>query len=167
MKITGRHLVVTAALTRHVRERCSRLLKYGVSMERIEIVLSVNKLQHMAEAICSVGKRRFQAKTSTREMYMTIDQLVDRLESQIRKQKDKRTAHKGTGPKGSQPLVRREMDHPPMEVVRPKLSVLSREAAKEQLDVRPGSLVVFTSADSGKLQILQRGENGQIVLIDP
>jgi hypothetical protein len=60
-----------------------------------------------------------------------------------------------------------EVDEGRIEVVRPKISVLSREMAKERLDVRPGSLMFYTCLDSGKLQVLQRGENGQVVLIDP
>ncbi|BCA56758.1 putative Ribosomal protein S30Ae-family protein, sigma-54 modulation protein [Nitrospira sp. KM1] len=168
MKITGRHLAVTEALTERVRERCSRLLKYGISLDRMEVILSVNKLQHIAEAVCSVGRKRFQAKTSTLEMYVTIDQLVDRLETQIRKEKDKQTKHKGRkrqkSVRGAVPL---DGLQEPVHVMKPKIAVLSTEAARKRLDERPGALVVFTSVESGKLQILQRGDNGQVVLIDP
>jgi putative sigma-54 modulation protein len=168
MKITGRHLVVTPALRRHIREKFERLDRYGVQLDRIEITLGVNKLQHTAEALCSVGRKRFQAKTSTREMYMTIDQLADRLETQIRKHKDRRTAHKGkTSSAKRLSFVMPEPEEQAIEVVRPKVSVLSRAAATSRLDDLPGSIMVFTCADSGKLQILRRAESGKIVLIDP
>ncbi len=167
MKITGRHLTVTPALRRHVRERFERLEKYGVPTERIQIVLGVIKLQHVAEAVFGLGGKRFQAKVSTREMYVTIDQLVDRLEAQIRKHKDRRTEHKWREPHLPYRKVTAKMDEESIEVVRPKLSRLSRETAKERLDARPGSLMFYTCLNSGKLQVLQRGENGQVVLIDP
>jgi putative sigma-54 modulation protein len=167
MKITGRHLTVTPALRRHIRDRFERLDRYAVSLDRLEIILTVNKLQHVAEAVCTVGGKRFQAKTATREMYATIDQLVDRLDAQIRRYKERRTEHKSQkGGAGRGALMEPSRDEA-IEVIRPTRSVLSREAAKNQLDSKPGSLVVFTCADSGKLQILQRADNGRVVLIDP
>jgi putative sigma-54 modulation protein len=160
-------MVVTPALRQHVRERFDRLDKYGVHVDRAQIILGVNKLQHVAEAVCAAGGKRFQAKTSTREMYATIDQLVDRLEAQIRKHKERRTEHKGKKSRVPLAVPLGAPEDEDIEVVRPKLSVLSRETAKDRLQSRPGSLLVFTCLDSGKLQILQRGENGQVVLIDP
>jgi putative sigma-54 modulation protein len=166
MKITGRHLVVTPALRRHIREKFERLDRFGVSLDRIEIVLGIDKLQHAAEAVCPIGGKRFVAKTATREMYATIDQLVERLEVQIRKHKERRTEHKAGKTRAKQ-FVPRDQGDDGIQVVRPTLSVLSREAAKNRLDSRPGSFMLFTCADSGKLQILRRAENGQVVLIDP
>jgi len=168
MKITGRHLVITPALRRHIREKFERLDRYGVLLDRMQITLGVNKLQHTAEALCSVNRKRFQAKTSTREMYMTIDQLVDRLETQIRKNKERRTEHKGKkSSPGRSAFAPPDSGEQAIEVVRPKVSVLSRAAASSRLDELPGSIMVFTCADSGKLQILKRAESGKIVLIDP
>ena len=95
MKITGRHMDVTPALKRYIRARFERLERYDVSPDRLEIVLSVTKLQHTAEVVCSIRGKRFQAKTSTREMYATVDQLVDRLDGQIKKYKERRAEHKG------------------------------------------------------------------------
>src|SRR5574339_1038036 len=95
MKITGRHMDVTPALKRYIRTRFERIERYDVSLDRLEIVLSVTKLQHTAEVVCSIKGRRFQAKTSTREMYATVDQLADRLDGQIRKYKERRAEHKG------------------------------------------------------------------------
>ena len=168
MKITGRHMDVTPALKRHIRSRFQRLERYDVSLDRLEIVLSVSKLQHAAEAVCSISGKRFQAKTSTREMYATIDQLVDRLDAQIRKYKERKVEHKGrkktqvppSGPPSSQ-------DEGEVKFVRPKIAVMSRDEARGRLEGRPGAMVLFTCADSGKLQILQRSETGQVVLIDP
>lgn len=167
MKITGRHLVVTPALRRHIREKFDRLGRYGVMSDRIAITLEVNKLQHAAEAVCSMGGKRFQAKTSTREMYATIDQLVDRLEAQMRKHKERKVDHKTKKSAARRVVPPSSVPDEDVEIIRPTISVLSRETATRQLDVQPGSMMVFTCADSGKLQILRRAENGRIVLIDP
>ena len=167
MKITGRHMEVTPALKRYLRTRFERLERYDVSLDRLEVVLSVTKLQHTAEVVCSIRGKRFQAKTSTREMYATVDQLVDRLDRQIRKYKERRVEHKGRTKTAlaSPPAAGR--DHDEFKIVRPKLAVLSRSEARNRLDLDPGAMVLFTCADSGKLQILRRSETGHVVLIDP
>ena len=168
MKITGRHLVVTPALKRHVEEKFERFARYDVALNRVEIVLSVNKLQHTAEVVCAVAGRRLQAKISTREMYSTIDQVVDRLNAQIRKLKERQVEHKGRK-RTAAALSPPQPEHggEEVEVIRPVPSVLSLDEAKRRLNRQVGSLIVFTSSESGKLQILQRAESNRVVLIDP
>lgn len=167
MKITGRHMDITAALRRHIRARAERLQRYEVKIDRMEFVLSVNKLQHTAEAVCVIDGKRFQAKTSTGEMYATIDQVIDRLVAQVRKYKEKTKTYKG---KKRVPLYSpRPVSAPVNEmvkVVRPKIPILSRAEAKEKLDGDPGAVMIFTCAESGRLQILRRLEDDTVVLID-
>ena len=167
MKITGRHMEVTPALQRYIRSRFERLERYDVSLDRLEVVLSVTKLQHTAEVVCSIKGKRFQAKTSTREMYATIDQLSNRLDRQIKKFKERRVEHKGRKSVQVTAPIATPIGLEDIRIVRPKIAVLSRKEARNRLESDPGSMVLFTCADSGKLQILQRSENGHIVLIDP
>ena len=167
MKITGRHMDVTPALKRYIRTRFERLERYDVSLDRLEVVLSVTKLQHAAEVVCSIRGTRFQAKTSTGEMYATVDQLVDRLDGQIRKYKERRVAHKGRTKRVLAAPPAPASDHDDLKIVRPKIAVLSRNEARNRLEEDPGAMVLFTCADSGKLQILRRSESGHVVLIDP
>jgi putative sigma-54 modulation protein len=165
MKITGRHMDVTPALKRYIRARFDRLERYDVSPDRLEIVLSVTKLQHTAEVVCSIKGKRFQAKTSTREMYATVDQLIDRLDGQIRKYKERRVEHKGRQKRRLPASSTAERDEG--KVVRPKIAVLSRSEARNRLDPGRGAMVSLTCGDSGKLQILRRWESGHLVLMDP
>ncbi|HET9846919.1 MAG TPA: ribosome-associated translation inhibitor RaiA [Nitrospira sp.] len=167
MKITGRHMEVTSALKRYIRSRFERLERYDVSPDRLEIVLSVTKHQHTAEVVCSIRGKRFQAKTSTTEMYATVDQLVDRLDKQIRKYKERRIAHKGRQKTQLPASVGSAPDLNDLKIVRPKIAVLSRKEARDRLDADPGAMLLFTCVDSGKLQILRRSETGHVVLIDP
>ena len=169
MKITGRHLVITPALRHHIESRFERLMRYDVKLNHLEVIVSVSKLQHRAEVVCTMQRRRIQAKAETLEMYATIDQLVDRLGTQMRKHKERQTDHKEpekrTGRKTLRQVIRKEKEE--IEVVHPALAVLTLEDAKRRLDPLPGSLVVFTAVSSGKLQILQRLDRDRVVLIEP
>lgn len=171
IKITGRHLAITSALRQHVESRFERLVRYDVKLTHLEVILGVNKLQHHAEVVCTMQGRRIQAKASTQEMYATIDQLVDRLATQIRKYKERQTDHKEPvkrlARKALTPVARKEDDEEMIEVICPPKVMLTLEDAKRRLDSLPGSLVVFTARSSGKLQILQRLDRDRVVLIDP
>ena len=169
MKITGRHLVVTPALRQHIENRFERLARYEVKLSHLEVILSVSKLQHSAEVVCTMQGRRIQAKASTQEMYATIDQLVDRLGVQIRKYKERQADHKEPAKRSIRKILRPALhkEEEEIEVVRPDRAVLTLEDAKRRLDPLPGSLVVFTSLSSGKLQRLQRVDRERVVLIEP
>ena len=169
MKITGRHLVITPALRQHIESRFERFVRYEVKLSHLEVILGVSKLQHNAEVVCTIQGRRIQAKASTREMYATIDQLVDRLDTQIRKHKERQTDHKEPAKRSVRKIHRATLrkTEEEIEVVRPARAVLTLEDAKRRLDPLPGSLVVFTARSSGKLQILQRLDRHRVVLIDP
>ena len=169
MKITGRHLVVTPALRQHIENRFERLERYEVKLCHLEVILGVSKLQHSAEVVCTMQGRRIQAKASTREMYATIDQLVDRMGAQIRKHKERLADHKAPTKRSVRKIPRSVLRKggEELEVIRPVRAVLTLEDAKRRLDPLPGSLVVFTALSSGKLQILQRIDRDRVVLIDP
>ena len=169
MKITGRHLVVTSALRQHIESRFERLARYDVKLSHLEVILGVTKLQHRAEVVCTMKGRRIQAKASTREMYATIDQLVDRLGAQIRKYKEGQVDYKDLKKRLGRKVTRTALsnEEEELEVIRSVRAVLTLEDARHRLDPLPGSLVVFTALSSGKLQILQRVDRDRVVLIDP
>jgi hypothetical protein len=94
---------------------------------------------------------------------------VDRLGVQIRKHKERQTDHKEQTKRSVRKIPRpaNREEEEEIEVIRPVRAVLTLDDAKRRLDPLPGSLVVFTSSSSGKLQILQRVDRDRLVLIDP
>ncbi|NJQ97887.1 MAG: ribosome-associated translation inhibitor RaiA [Hydrococcus sp. CSU_1_8] len=102
LRITGRHLDITSALRSYVETRFGRLDRYELKVGSIQVVLGVEKLQHMAEVIGTVNGKPLQAKTSTREMYATIDALANRVDVQFRKWKGRLISHKSGGTGRSQ-----------------------------------------------------------------
>jgi putative sigma-54 modulation protein len=169
MQITGRQLVITPAMRRHVESRLARLDRYDVRIAHISVILGVNKLQHTAEVVCTLQGKRVQAKVSTQEMYASIDQAIARLEAQIRKRKERLVDHKGMMRKRAFPSSGHGVSEgaDDVDVMRISPPTLSLDEAKKRLESSPGSLMVFASSTSGKLQILKRLVNGRMALIDP
>lgn len=169
LMITGRHVAVTPALREYVETRMERLDRYGLKLGTLQILLGLEKFHHVAEVVGVVQGRRLQAKTSTEEMYASIDEVVDKLGAQLRKLKERKVNHKF----GDQPRTRAVARKAPraarheVEVVRPTLEVLTVEEAVEALNSSKVAVLVFLNALSGAIQVLQRLPNGRVSLIDP
>lgn len=169
LMITGRHVAVTPALREYVETRMERLDRYGLKLGTLQILLSLEKFHHVAEVVGVVQGRRLQAKTSTEEMYASIDEMVDKLGAQLRKLKERRANHKFGDQPRTRALVRRfpNQVQSELEVVRPALETMSLDDALAALQTTQQTVLVFTDALSGNVQVLQRLPNGKMSLIDP
>lgn len=170
LKITGRHMEITPALRRYLETRFDRLDRYGLKVGTVQVVLSVEKLQHKAEAVCTVSGKRVQAKTATREMYATIDALSDRIDVQLRKLKERLASHKpekSTRPRSVRALAAALPSEPQLEVERRAVPMLAISAVQEYFSDQPDFFMLFTNAGTGKICMAQRLANGQLVVVEP
>lgn len=170
LRITGRHMDVTPALRRYLDTRFDRLDRYELKMGTVQVVLSVEKLQHKAEAVCTVNGKRVQAKTATREMYATIDALVDRLDGQLRKLKDRLVSHKpakAKRPRSVKSLSEGWAAEPTVRVERQRVPVLSLAEAKERFSSQREPYMVFVSAETEAIHVVQRNPAGRVVVVEP
>jgi putative sigma-54 modulation protein len=171
LRITGRHMDITPALRRYIETRFDRLDRYGLKVGSLQVILSVEKLQHRAEAVGTVNGKRVQAKTATNEMYATIDALLDRVDAQFRKWKERLVNHKPGKIKARRPAVR-----PPAvwgredssRVERQPVPVLSLAQAQKQFKAESSdSFMLFVNADSGRLNVVQRIAGGRLEILEP
>ncbi len=169
LMITGRHVAVTPALRQYVETRMERLDRYGLKLGTLQILLSLEKFHHVAEVVGVVQGRRLQAKTSTEEMYASIDEVVDKLGAQLRKVKERRANHKFGDQSRVRALVQRvpRQDQSEIQVVRPTLETMSVEDAVAVIQASQQSVLMFTNALSGHVQVIQRMPDGKVSLIDP
>jgi putative sigma-54 modulation protein len=94
--ITGHHVDVTPALRAYVTEKMQKLLRHSDQVLSIRVILNVEKLQQHAEATVNVGGRTVFATATEADMYASIDGLVDKLDRQVRRRKDRITNHQHT-----------------------------------------------------------------------
>jgi len=101
--ITGRHVDLTAALRNYVIEKFGRLERHFEFITDAHVILSVEKQQQKAEATVHVSRGTLFADARHTDMYAAIDGLVDKLDRQITKHKEKLTDHRrgeaGPGPR--------------------------------------------------------------------
>lgn len=93
LSVTGHHIEITESLRDYVGTKFARLERHFDQMTDIHCVLTVEKLQHKAEATIYVGGGSLHADSIEPNMYAAIDILVDKLDRQVKKHKEKRTDH--------------------------------------------------------------------------
>ena len=95
IKVTGHHIEVTPPLRDYVNDKFKRIYRHFDHVISTSVVLKVERHEHEAEATIHAPKRSLFATHSADDMYAAIDGLVDKLDRQVRRYKDKLTDHKG------------------------------------------------------------------------
>lgn len=94
INITGHHLDVTPALKAFTKEKFDRLERHFDKITSANIVFDVEKLRQIAEATLLVSKGELHARSESQDMYAAIDTLVDKLDRQLIKHKEKMRKHR-------------------------------------------------------------------------
>ena len=93
LTITGHHIDVTPALRNKVESKMGKLEKHFDHLTDIHCILTVEKLEHKAEATVNVSGGTIHADAIESDMYAAIDALFDKLDRQVIKYKEKLTDH--------------------------------------------------------------------------
>ena len=93
LSVTGHHIEITDSLRSYVGTKLAKIERHFDHMTDIHCVLTVEKLQHKAEATIHVGGGTIHAEQTEPNMYAAIDILVDKLDRQVKKHKEKLTDH--------------------------------------------------------------------------
>ncbi len=91
--LTGHHVDITPALRSYVNDKFERLERHFDNVTDIHVILSVEKLRHKAEATIQISGGSLFADNVEDDMYAAIDGLVDKLDRQVKKHKEKLTDH--------------------------------------------------------------------------
>jgi putative sigma-54 modulation protein len=94
LNLTGRHLEITPAIREHVLSKLDKVKRHFDNVIDINVVLSVDKLKQLAEASVHVSGKTIFAETEDSNLYVAIDSLIDSLDRQILKHKEKNTARR-------------------------------------------------------------------------
>jgi putative sigma-54 modulation protein len=93
LSVTGHHVEITPALRSYVEKKLGRIVRHFDQVIDTHCVLTVEKLQHKAEATLHVRGESIHALAVEADMYASIDALTDKLERRVRKHKEKLTDH--------------------------------------------------------------------------
>lgn len=93
INLTGHHVELTDSLRNYVNEKMARLERHFDKVSDTHVILTLEKLQHKAEATVNMRGNKVFADAIEDDMYAAIDALVDKLDRQVKKHKEKITNH--------------------------------------------------------------------------
>jgi len=93
INLSGHHVDITTPLREYVNSKMERLERHFDHVTDIHVVLGVEKLRHKAEATMHISGGNIFAEAVEENMYAAIDSLVDKLDRQLKKHKEKITDH--------------------------------------------------------------------------
>jgi len=93
LNVSGHHIDLTDALRNYVYDKMQRIERHFDHVIDGEIVLEVEKLRHKAEATLKVSGSTLHAEAVASDMYAAIDLMIDKLDRQTRKYKEKVRDH--------------------------------------------------------------------------
>ncbi len=177
--VTFRHIESSDAVRDYATEKVAKVIgKYLRRPIEANIILSVVKREQRAEILVHASRFDITARESTGDLYSAIDLAVDKLESRLRKHKDRIYRRKGKQPaSGKSTPVRVDV----IEAEEPESSgeprivesdsipakPLSVEDAILQLELNHDEFLVFRNSQSEEISVLYKRRDGNYGLITP
>ena len=94
INFTGHRLDITPALREFTTGKLDKLERHFDKISSIHVTFDVEKLRQIAEATVHVAGSDLHATSESEDMYSAVDNLVDKLDRQIIKHKEKLTHHR-------------------------------------------------------------------------
>jgi len=174
--VTFRHMETDEGTKDYVKEKVERLQKYIENPREVHVVLSTEKFRHIAEITIIADGVTLNSEGRKSDLYAAIDQMVDKMERQIRERRGKggrsrpnASRSKVMGRKEESLLEEKEEDEA-SPVIRRRRTIarpMSVEEAAAQLSLSQRNLLVFVNSESGQVNVLTRLEDGGFEWVEP
>lgn len=93
INLSGHHVEITDSLRDFVNTKFAKLERHFDHINNVYVVLNVEKINQIAEATLHLNGGEIHAKADDQDMYTAIDALIDKLDRQVLKHKDKLKQH--------------------------------------------------------------------------
>jgi len=169
--VNGRHLTVTPALKKYAEEKIKKFERYFSNITEAVVTLSVEKYRHKAEVLLKANGTMIQAEGITGEVYASIDEVVEKLEKQVKKYKEKLVSHRKGEGKNSEILPEESsIETETGRIIKRKrfdMKPMSPDEAVMQMELLAKDFFVFTNELSGDINVVYLRNDGNFGLIEP
>ncbi len=169
ISVTFRQIEPSEALKNYVTDRLNKFKRYVDGPVEAHVVLGLEKFRHLADVTIDSNGRIIKGREENNDMYAAIDLVMDKIDMQLKKFRDKMRSAKGdrTRPAPAAPEAEEAQALPTMRRKRVEVPALQLTDAVELMQSGNDSLLVFTNVASGNLNILHRRPDGSYVLVEP
>lgn len=173
LSVTFKNIEPSDHLKSYLQEKLDRLDKFLDNPAEANVALSVQKHRHIAEVNVSGDRLTIIGKEETTDMYSAIDMVLDKLEKQIKKGKQKIRDHRNASRAKAMDMLSDESvftdDDPSKEIIVKNINYkpMDIEEAAMQLDLTPDSFLVFTNSRTERVNVIYRRNDGHFGLVQP
>lgn len=165
-------------LKNYAQKKFEKLLKFAEPKSEnaaAQVNLAVEKFRHMAEVVISGDNINISGYEESEDMYSTLDLVLDKLEAQLRKMREKVKDRRKRAERGAvsvdfvsfqateagvrEKVIEESDSYDPMP--------MSVEEAAEQLESLNYEFLVFLNAETERINVIHRRKENVYGLIDP
>ena len=168
INITFRHLDSSPGLKEYAQKRIGKLAKYFNGEAEAHVILQAEKFRQRAEVIINGDGFSISGKEETADMYEAIDLVAAKLETQVKKLREKRKNRKRGGRETENPIpieTSPTEEGPPVEIQRVYVKPMSLEEALEQIKTTQNEFLVFNNSDTDSVNVLFRKGKGYVLVL--
>ncbi len=175
--VTFRHMESSEPVKTYVEEKLAKVKKYIDEPVEAQVALSVEKkIRHKSEVILLAKGITIKASHETSDMYAAIDGMLDKIERQLKRYKEKIKRHKPAG--GRDWTVNKTVftadsideGHSEPTIIKTDsfhVKPMSVDEAVMQMDLLDKEFLVFTDSNSEAINVVYRRKDGNYGLIVP
>ena len=89
LHIVARKIKLTKPIKDFIETKVGKLYDYINNIVWIQVIITVEKKAHMAEIVVHAGHQTMKAAASSDDLYSAIDKMMDKIEIQVKKYKEK------------------------------------------------------------------------------
>ena len=177
LQVKGRNVEVSPSIRTYAEEKLGKLSRQLADPTQVELELTVEKNpsiadNHVAEATIWTKGPTLRAREASMDMKASIDQLVDKLERQVtryrekRREEPRRQARNGHEPAPGIPLAV-DADTAVVKTKQFPVKPMTPEEAVLQLELVGHDFFVFRNEGSNEVNVVYRRRAGDYGLIEP
>ncbi len=168
--VKGKNVEVTDTLKQYAQKKLQRLERYFRNIKAAHVTQSVQRGLHHVEVMLEGDGVLLRGEEKTGDMYASIDQVVEKLESQVKRYKgkliDRTHQQRDEWPEGAI-YVEEDEDQMP-RIVRMKrfqLKPMAVEEAAMQMELLNHGFYVFLNVETEQVNVVYKRDDGNYALI--
>jgi len=158
----------------YIDQKLKKLEKYVDTPVEAHVVLSVEKFRNVAEVNLMTNGQNINAKEEAKDMYLAIDNAIEKIERQLKKRKEKIRGHKTNAARGDEMSIAEsygdEMDEVQetriVEMKKVILKPMSLDDAIMEIDTSKNRFIVYRDSSTENVSIIYVRDDGKYTLIE-
>lgn len=171
--ITGRHIKLSDDMRAHAEEKMHKVEAHFDHIIEGHMTLSTEKHRRIAEVTLNAKRATFHAQEETEDMYASIDGVMEKVDTQIRRHKeklnDRKHSHRELTPIDVDDVEDLEEELEPVIIKVDKFAskLLTLQEAVAQMELTEDDFLMFSNSQTDQVNVVYKRKDGNYGWIEP